>query len=59
MGAVTGGMLSAELGGRDSNPDSQDQNLMSCHWTTPQEGARKNRSCAGTAIVSGQLLRYT
>ena len=25
-----------ELGGRDSNPDSQDQNLMSCHWTTPQ-----------------------
>ncbi len=27
------------LGGRDSNPDSQDQNLVSCHWTTPQ-GAR-------------------
>ena len=26
----------ARLGGRDSNPDSQDQNLMSCHWTTPQ-----------------------
>ena len=26
------------LGGRDSNPDSQDQNLMSCRWTTPQRG---------------------
>src|SRR6202167_1887222 len=24
------------LGGRDSNPDSQDQNLVSCRWTTPQ-----------------------
>src|ERR1700704_6161564 len=28
-----------KLGGRDSNPDSQDQNLMSCHWTTPQGSA--------------------
>jgi hypothetical protein len=48
MGALTHGMLfqsrsfdrltgrNSQLGGRDSNPDSQDQNLMSCHWTTPQ-----------------------
>ena len=42
VGALTAGCYSlaaastAKLGGRDSNPDSQDQNLMSCHWTTPQ-----------------------
>ena len=25
-----------QLGGRDSNPDSEDQNLMCCHYPTPQ-----------------------
>jgi hypothetical protein len=26
------------LGGRDSNPDSQIQSLVSYHWTTSQQG---------------------
>ncbi len=40
----------ARLGGRDSNPDSQDQNLMSCHWTTPQgDPHRRTRARAASA----------
>ena len=36
MDSAAEGGAKQRLGGRDSNPDSQDQNLMSCRWTTPQ-----------------------
>ena len=34
------------LGGRDSNPDTQIQNLQSYRWTTSQRGG--NRICSGS-----------
>src|SRR4030095_2721376 len=46
-----------ELGGRDSNPDSQIQSLESYHWTTSQRLATTNLQM-GRAVVKCRARRF-